>query len=463
MLQEHVEQKSTGWFRRALDWLQAWLSAHHRLVTYAAITFVNFAIFCGSSWQIFLPNTDVARYQCYTLTFWLGSSAAQLLPQVQCAFLNITIAQPPLHMLPLEYPPLILLPLSLALLAPITYYQLAFAMLMSLVSVLIYWLLLRYGPRRSAFMFALYLFVGALATAQLRYDLIPAILTLLCLIAAERKHWMLAYIALAFGILCKIYPILFLPALFIAEQRAEQRFLTPPSSFALATLPAHLWQTLRQALRWRWKNALLCLGMIAGITGIFALLNFQGAVLDQLNYFAQRPIQIEATSSTLLYLSAQLGYPLQIVSSFGSLNILNPFDHLVATLCTLLFIAGCIYVYYLQWRNKLDLTQTSVALLLVFIATGKVFSPQYLIWLMPLLAYAGSWDFFWLFFWGLASALTTFIYMILYPLASDPTQIPFEPGYFQIVTIRNALIVFITLAYLFNWFQARQRKLLPTI
>ena len=458
MIQDQIEQKKTGIFRRYFGWLQDLLAAQSGLAAYIAIIFVNFAIFCGSSWQIFLPNTDPARYQCYALTFWLGSKATSLLPATQCAFLG-HVTQPSFHMLPIEYPPLILLPLSLALLAPITYYQLAFAFLMSLVSVLIYWLLMRYSSRHSALIFALYLFIGGLATAQLRFDLIPAALTLLFLIAAERKHWTAAYIALAFGVLCKLYPLLFLPTLFIAEQRDRSQFFTPPASSSWPNLPYNLWQTFRQASQWRWKNLLLFLAIIGSITGIFALLNFQEAVLSQFLYFAQRPIEIEATSSTFLYLSAYLGYPLHIVYTFGSLNILSPFDSLVSSIFTILFLLGCVYTIYLQWHERIDITQATIALLLVFIATGKVFSPQYLIWLMPLLAYAGASDLFWLLCWGIVSALTTFIYMVLYPLSlNNPLQIPFVPGYLQIVTLRNALVIFITLAYLFNWFQARQRK-----
>jgi hypothetical protein len=460
LLQEEAEQRNTSKLRRYIGWLQDMLLAQSGLAAYTAITFVNFAVFCGSSWQIFLPNTDPARYQCYALTFWLGSKAINLLPSVQCAFLG-QLSLPSFHMLPIEYPPLILLPLSLALLAPIAYYQLAFAMLMSLVSMLVYWLLLRYGPRGSAFIFALYLFVGALATAQTRFDLIPATLTLVYVIAAERKHWAAAYIALAFGVLSKLYPILFLPILFIAEQRDVQRFFTPPSSATLSDLPHYLWQTLQQAPRWKWKNLLLFLGIIASVTGAFSLLNFQEAVLSQFLYFIQRPVQIEATSSTFLYLTANLGYPLQITSSFGSLNIISPFDPLASSVCTLLFCIGSVYIIYTQWHDRIDITQATIALLLVFIATGKVFSPQYLIWLIPLLAYAGASDGFWLLCWGLAASLTTFIYMVLYMQTSDPLQIPFVPGYFQAVTIRNGLIVFLTLAYLFNWFQARQRKVLP--
>lgn len=458
MIQNRAEQKNTSIFRRSFTNLMTLLTAQSGLAAYIAIIFVNFAIFCGSSWQIFLPNTDPARYQCYALTFWLGSKATNLLPATQCSFLGTSI-QPPFHMLPIEYPPLTLLPFSLALFAPIAYYQLAFALLMALVSVLLYWLLMRYGPRHSALVFALYLFIGGLATAQTRFDLLPATLTLLFLIAAERKHWIAAYIALAFGVLCKLYPLLFLPSLFIAEQRASGLFFTPPPSSSLMALPRNLWLTLRQAPHWRWKNLLLFLGIVGGITGFFALLNFQEAVLSQVIYFIQRPIEIGATGSAFLYLSAYMGYPLQIVYNFGSLNILSPFDSIVSSLSTLLFLLGCVYTIYMQWHERIDITQATIALLLVFIATGKVFSPQYLIWLMPLLAYAGANDSFWLLCWGMASALTTFVYMALYPFAlNDPLQIPFVPGYIQSITLRNALIIFITLAYLFNWFQARQRK-----
>jgi hypothetical protein len=99
--------------------------------------------------------------------------------------------------------------------------------------------------------------------------------------------------------------------------------------------------------------------------------------------------------------------------------------------------------------------------LLLFVATGKVFSPQYLIWLIPLLAYVGAFDRFWLLCWGAISLLTTFIFAYLYSRVADPLLIPYIPGFVQTVSTRNALFVLLTLAYLFNWFQARQRKSLP--
>ncbi|MBV9709926.1 MAG: hypothetical protein JO011_03290, partial [Ktedonobacteraceae bacterium] len=127
-------------------------------------------------------------------------------------------------------------------------------------------------------------------------------------------------------------------------------------------------------------------------------------------------------------------------------------------------IVGYLYVVIMQWRGKFDITQASLAILLVSIITGKVFSPQYLIWLMPLLAYAGAFDAFWIVCWSLVCALTTYTLIFLYTKpVSDIRDIPLLPGFFEILGIRNAFFVLITLAYLFNWFQARQRRPLPFV
>src|SRR5260370_14218040 len=167
--------------------LKTWdaLLTRNGIVAYLPIIVVCILMFCGASWQIFWPSTDAARYQCYALVFWLGSSATQILPASQCTFLHAsTLVHAPFHTLPFEYPPLTLVIFSLSMLAPIPYYQLVFAMWMALTSALIYWLLLRYGPRGAALTFALFALVGAWATAEGRFDLVPAALTLLRVLAA---------------------------------------------------------------------------------------------------------------------------------------------------------------------------------------------------------------------------------------------------------------------------------------
>lgn len=466
MLQEHASSKeATNKATKATrekPFTTLWnaLLARNGTVAYLPIIFVAILMFCGASWQIFWSSTDAARYQCYALVFWLGGSATKLLPSTQCFFLNASaFTAAPFHTLPLEYPPLTLAIFSLSLFAPIPYYQLLFALWMALTAVLIYWLLLRYGPRGSALACACYALVGAWATAEGRFDMVPAAFTLLCLIAAERKHWTAAYVALVFGVLLKIYPILFLPALFIAEQRDAQTFHIP--ALTIKTAPIELWRTLREARQWRWKNTLIFLGILVGVTGIFALIDFQGAVVSQITYFAHRPVQIESTGSIFLWIATKFGFPAYVVYTFGSLNIISAWGNAVSLLFEVAFLLGYAYTLWIQWRGKIDLVQACIALLLVFIAGGKVFSPQYLIWVIPLLAYAGAYDVFWLLVWGITSLLTTIIYPYLYTRTHNILLVQNVPGFVQIVGIRDALFVFITLAYLFNWFDVCHRKPLP--
>jgi hypothetical protein len=179
--------------------------------------------------------------------------------------------------------------------------------------------------------------------------------------------------------------------------------------------------------------------------------------LSQLSYFANRPVQIESTGSPILFLAAHFGYPVQIVFSFGSTNVVSGLERYVEFFLDVLFVAGYLYALFLQWRGKLDVTQAFIAILLIFIVTGKVFSPQYLMWLIPLLAYSGAYKRFWLIVWVPISLLTTYIFPYIYtsPLS---LPVPYKPGFIESVTARNALLAFLTLAYLFNWWQARSTR-----
>ena len=461
MLQEELTEKQpVGAKKQARLTLWDRLLVPQSIMAYLPLTAAVILLFLGASWQLFSVHTDAVHYACYALTFWHGGAGAGLYPPVaHCAFLPAaTLSMPPFHALPREYPPLSLVIFSLALLAPLQYYTVVFAVLMALTAASIYWLLLRFAQRGAALAFALYIVIGAWGLAEGRFDLVPAALTLLCVIAAERKHWTAAYIALAFAFLLKIYPILFLPALFMAEQQDARRFHAPQHPFTLVSFPAELWQTLRDMQRWRWKNTLIFCAISLAVAGFFALLNFQGAVVSQLSYFANRPVQIESSGSPILFLGAHFGYPVQIVSSFGSVNVVSGLQRRVEFSLTVLLVLGYLYTLFVQWRGKLDVTQAFIAILLVFIVTGKVFSAQYLMWLIPLLAYSGAYTRFWLIIWGLISLLTTYIYPYVYTSTLFNWQVPYQPGFIESMTARNVLFAFLTLAYLFNWWQVRSTR-----
>ena len=429
------------------------------LIAYLPIMVVVILLFLGASWQFTSLYTDAARYQCYSLTFWLGGGASRLLPGVQCGYLpHSSLVAAPFHALPLEYPPLTLLIFSPVLLAPLASYQITFAIFMALMAVFLYWLLLRYAPRGAALAFAGYLLIGAWATAEARFDLVPAALTLICAIAATRRHWTLAYIALALAFLLKIYPLLFLPALFIAEQQSAGRFSEPQQPITLATLPSEIWRTLRGFRHWHWENTLIFFVILVGVTGFFAFLDFQGAVLSQLNYFADRPVQVEASAAPLLFLAQHFGVAGYTAYTFGSINIISPLGQPILLVFDVLLVLGYLYTIFLQWRGRLEVTQAFIAILLVFIITGKVFSPQYLMWLIPLLVYTGAYTRFWLLVWGVMSLLTTIIYPYLYTRTLNGNLAPYLPGFVQSVAARDGLLIFLTLAYLFNWWRIRTSR-----
>lgn len=436
----------------------------HKDKTQILLLLLGAALFCEAGWLVSLAPTDVARYECYGLTFWLGSSATTLLPHAQCAWMHITTPLPALHMLPQEYPPLTILLFSLPLLLPLPYYMLTFVLLMTLLVGLVYWLLTRSEAPGSAPIFLLYLALGAAAVVQERFDLVPAACTLLCVLAAERGRWRTAYIALALGVLFKLYPIVMLPALFLAEQRAvlaNQGF----------TASQRLWNTRawESVKRWRWRTSLLFVGLIVVVMGSFALLNYNDALVSPLKYFVARPEQIESPVSSLLWAGSHFGSPYTIEFTFGSLNLRSDLMRLISPADTLLTATGLLLALWLQWSKRLDLAQTLVALVCVLMTTGKVFSPQYLIWLFPLLAYIyaqGKTNRAWMGCWAAISLLTTLIYIVYYSRLPDPSRtdpatsariIATLPGFFELVALRNLLLLGTTLAFLCSWWGTRGR------
>ncbi len=417
-------------------------------------------LFCEAAWLVYLAPTDITHYECYGLTFWLGSHGISLLPQGQCAFLKISEYQTAFHMLPVEYPPLTVLIFSLPLLAPLSDYAILFALLMTVIIVLIYMLLRQFGTRGGASIFLLYLILGAFALVQVRFDILPAACTLISLLAAERRRWRTAYIVLALGVLLKLYPLVMLPALFIAEKRAKADEYTEVVEALSETTGI-----TRQIRNWykQSKNVLLFFAVLIVVTGGFALLNYSQAIISPLSYFSQRPPQAESIESSVIWLSSYLGFPYHITFLYGSLNIDNTLTGLISTIGTLLTIAGILTVLWLQWRHRIDLARTMVGLTCVLISTGKVFSPQYLIWLLPLLAYVWSPQRtrrLWTYSWAIISVLTTVIYVAYYSHLPDPSTaaqiLPTLPGFFELVTLRNLLILVTTLAFLCNRWETGQ-------
>src|SRR5260370_37348573 len=106
---------------------------------------------------------------------------------------------------------------------------------------------------------------------------------------------------------------------------------------------------------------------------------------------------------------------------------------------------GLLCTFWLQWRGKLGLFSTSLLTLLIIIITGKVFSPQYLIWVTPLVAYIGKLHWRWLVSWGMIGFLTTLIYPYIYNAPPNVVMVPQLPTFQPVLLFLNHLILRVVL------------------
>jgi hypothetical protein len=404
-------------------------------------------LYYGASWQIFRPYTDAAKYDCYAAAFWHGVSDLHWFPAGQCSFITNTVASSHtafingmrhyglpapliqfvasqstnqhLRALPHEYPFLALIPFSFGLLVPIAWSQVVFAIGMILIAALIYIVLARFRSRRAAIACAFYLVAGCWATAAGRFDLFPAILTLGAVVLAARERWKWAFAFLALATLLKYYPVLLLPP-FLIEQRR---------SMGLKWSDRHLWVPFG-----------VFVAVCVVLMGLSLLLSVEGT-LGPFGYFGARPVQVESFASSLIWLSTLIRpQHLQFVYTFGSLNVLSSRASLFSALISVALIAGLLYTFWLQWRAKIDLATSTVLVLLIVMITGKVFSPQYLIWILPLVAYVGESDWRWVLCWGAIGLLTTWIYPTIYTMVPI-VHVAEVSTFYPVVTTRNLVLL----------------------
>lgn len=428
-------------------WLRYWPEA-------AIALLMGILLYVGASWQMFHTNSDAAKYECYAIAFWQGTSGLKALPSDQCAFVlghdpsfassaptteqivqylqrsgmpgwltNLVAAQSPtepFHALPHEYPLLNVFVFSLALIVPPFLSQVAYALWMILLAILVYFLLLRYRSRGAALACAIYFVAGGWGTLAGRYDIVPAAFVLFAFLCAVKQRWNWSFALLAVATLLKLYPVLLLLPFLLVQQRAVQ---------------GATWYAWR-----RWSPLALYVSLCAVFMGLSLFLSVEGT-LAPFTYFVGRPIQVESLSSSFVWLIDKLRHsPEQFVHTFGSLNVISGTASRISPLGPIVEVAGLLYVLWLQWRNKIDLAGATLLVLLLILLTGKVFSPQYLIWVVPLLAYVGQADWRWLSVSGVLSLLTTMIYPVIYTKASL-LQVARLPLFYPTVTIRNFLLL----------------------
>jgi hypothetical protein len=271
----------------------------------------------------------------------------------------------------LEYPPGALPVFALPALGPPEDYRTLFELLMALCGVATVVLVvatlaaLGAGPARLAGAAA---FVGlsplALGSVVLtRFDLWPAALTAGALAAFVSGRHRLGAGVLGAAVAAKIYPVVLLPVLL-------------------------LWVAKRRG----WREAGVCGGVFLLVLVVIVLplaILAPDGILESFDRQLSRPLQIESLGAAFLLVAHTFDgdYVPQVVSSFGSQNLAGGAADALATLQTVLQALAVVGVWVLFARTRRSEEQLVVACAAAaaaFVAFGKVVSPQFLIWLCPL-------------------------------------------------------------------------------
>jgi hypothetical protein len=222
---------------------------------------------------------------------------------------------------------------------------------------------LRAGPGRMGAALAFVAFAPlALGSVLLsRYDLWPAALASAALAALAWGRLRLGSALLALGTVTKLYPAVVLPlALIEAWRRGGSR------------------------------EALRCAAIFAGVFALvvvpFVALS-PGGIRWTLERQVTRPLQLESLGSSFLLAAHQaFGLGITMRSGAGSQNLAGALPATLAVLQTLVGAAVMIglWVAYARGPGGAErLIRYSAAAVCAFVAFDKVLSPQFLIWLIP--------------------------------------------------------------------------------
>ena len=191
-----------------------------------------------------------------------------------------------------------------------------------------------------------------------RFDLYPAALVAGALAALVHRRDRLGFGVLGAAVVVKLYPAVLVP---------------------LAA--AYVWRRRGR------REALVCLGVMAGVVAL-AFLPFlfvaPDGVAHSIGRQLSRPLQIESLGAAL-YLAAHhlLGLDVEMRSGHGSQNLHGAGTGVAAVLLSLVQLAVLAWIWLRRPGTAEELVRWSAAALVTFVALGKVLSPQFLIWLVP--------------------------------------------------------------------------------
>lgn len=158
-----------------------------------------------------------------------------------------------------------------------------------------------------------------------------------------------------------------------------------------------------------------------------------GGAHDALRFHLERPVQLESSpASALLALDGLGAASAEVVHEYGSHGLRHPASQLIAALSAAAVAATVGWLALAAARANGDprrLVLASLAAVTALAALGKVLSPQFLVWVVPLLALALAWR-----LWALAAALAA---------ALGLTLVEFPGRYLDLVALDPLAVVLV--------------------
>ncbi|HSW58739.1 MAG TPA: glycosyltransferase family 87 protein [Dehalococcoidales bacterium] len=252
-----------------------------------------------------------------------------------------------------------------------------------------------------------------------QYDIFPAVMTLISVYYFWTGKHKTAWIWLALGVMTKLYPAVLAPVYLIIylKNRQIRPLISGVAAFGIVCL------------------SILLPFLIAGPQYLMSLVD----------YHSLRNIQLESLYSSILLVCYKTGL-LQVSLSyeFGSWNLAGSLANILTSLSVYVQGASLLLVYFFIWRQvkpgKSQFTRCGlyfILVLAVLLFTSKVFSPQYIIWLLPALPLVFSqgrrviWTIF-----GLIGILTYLIFPVNYLKLLELETVPVI-----LLFLRNILLV----------------------
>jgi Glycosyltransferase family 87 len=275
-----------------------------------------------------------------------------------------------------EYPPGMLIATLLPALATTNFefYHMLFSLEMGLLLTFAVWINiisaehLRSGAGRIVLSLSILFVAGLGAVCLRRYDAMVALAIAASILGLASNRPFAAGLSLAAGVIVKGVPIVFAPIglFWFASERVPGAITR---SFVGAAAP------------------------LVAVTAAFFILAGPH-VFDAFSYHGQRPLQVESTFGALLIAARAIDPGIaRLVDSFGSFNIASPWEPALRKAAAAFLLTALVGVYVWCWRAmrraenrdarfQVLLAAVSAAIV-AFVTLGKVFSAQYMVWLLP--------------------------------------------------------------------------------